>query len=195
MNGVPLLLLLIYSGFTINLVLQCGLGLKGIVEPKEPLDLSYLIKLVILSVSIVLLWFFFCGFLHSLISGIFIYVILFPVCAIVYNGFEYLIFNYILKKELKSDSSINFYGGITAVAVFICINLVNNFIEVIILSFGFTAGIFLLNLIVTEVRKRASLEAVPVFLRGKPLILITMGLLSLVFTTASFLFFRMIGTG
>jgi len=63
------------------------------------------------------------------------------------------------------------------------------------MAFGFTAGIFLVYLIIIEIRRRAALEAVPFFLRGKPLVLIAMGLLSLVFSAASLLFFRMISAG
>jgi len=37
------------------------------------------------------------------------------------------------------------------------------------------------------------LEAVPIFLRGKPLVLISMGMLSLVFSVGALLVFRMIG--
>jgi len=195
MNGIPLLLLFIYSTFTINLVLQCGLGIKGVVESKGSMDLTTLIRASIIFFSIILLWFFFSRVLYSIIPGVFIYIILFPLSAVCYSGFEYLIFKVLLKKDIKEGSIINFPAGITAAAVFICINLANSFIEVVILSFGLTAGIFLINVIIREIRYRAALEAVPVFLRGKPLILIAMGLLSLIFTTGSLLLFRMINAG
>ncbi|MCL2229697.1 MAG: hypothetical protein FWC01_01230 [Treponema sp.] len=195
MEGITVLILLIYSGFTMNLVLQCGLGIKGVVESKGSMDLSALIKSGIIFASIILLWFFFAHILFSLIQGIFIYIILFPLSAACYSGLEYLIFKFIMKKEIKDESIISFPAGVTAASVFICINLANGFLEAVILSFGFTAGIFLVNTIIREIRYRAALEAVPVFLRGKPLILIAMGLLSLVFTTGSLLLFRMISVG
>jgi len=197
MNGIPLLILFIYSGFTINLVLQCGLGIRGIVESKNLFDISALTRIIIIFFTVILLWFLFTSVLYRAIPGIFIYIILFPVSAVIYSGFEYLIFRFVLKKENENDneSMVSFSGGITAVAVFICINLAEHFTEVVILSFGFTAGILLINVIIWEIRRRASLETVPVFMRGRPLILITMGLLSLVFTTASILLFRMISAG
>jgi len=200
MNNVSLLLLFIYSGFTINLLLQCGLGIKGAVEANilqkgeaSPLDKFSLIKSGIIFIAIILLWLFFSKVIYNLIHGIFIYVLLFPVSSLLYNGIEYLIINYIFKKNTDDDKFINFNGGITAVAVFLCINLSNDFSETVVLSFGFTFGIFIVNLIIREIRKRASLEAVPLFLRGKPLVLITMGMLSLVFSSASLLLFGMIG--
>ncbi|MCL2721480.1 MAG: hypothetical protein FWD47_09095 [Treponema sp.] len=188
-------LLLIYSVFTVNIVLQCALGIKGVVESKSSIGIATYIKAGIIFFVIILLWFLFSKIILSLASGIFIYIILFPVSTIVYDVFEYLIFSLLVKKDVKSENIINFPGGITAVAVFICINVTNSILDTIVLSFGFVSGIFLVNSIIREIRRRAALEAVPVFLRGKPLVLVSMGLLSLVFTTASLLLFRMISAG
>jgi electron transport complex protein RnfA len=194
MNGT-FILLLIYSGFTINLILQCALGIKGVVESKGAVNISTLVKAGLIFFSIIFIWFFFSRILNSFFSGILIYILLFPFSVIVYDTLEYLIFNYLIKKDAQNDSIISFPGGITAVSVFICINLARGFLETVILSFGFISGIFLVNLIIREIRRRAALEAVPLFLRGKPLVLIAMGLLSLVFTTVSLLLFRMINAG
>jgi electron transport complex protein RnfA len=112
----------------------------------------------------------------------------------VYNGLEFLVFRYVLKKDSEGDCSLRFPGGITAAALFICLNVANNFFEVAALSFGFASGILLVFLVLCEIRRRAAFEEVPRFLRGKPLILISMGMLSLVFSTVSLIFFRMIGS-
>jgi len=195
MVNIPLLMLFIYSGFTMNIVLQCGLGIKGAVESKSNFNIPAFIKLALIFLSIVLLWLFFSKVLFSIFSGIFVYVILFPISAIVYDGLEFVIFRYIYKNNENTETFISFPDGITAAAVFICINIADNINEALMLSFGFTFGIFLINLIIREIRRRAELEAVPVFLRGKPLVLIAMGLFSLIFTAASLLFFRMISAG
>lgn len=192
MNGAPLVLF-IYSAFTINLVLQCALGIKGVVESKNHFIVSSLVKLGLVFVSVILLWVFFSRIIFSVISGPLLYILIFPVSSMAYSGFEYIIFRYLLKKDAKHESVIDFPDGITAVSVFICVNISRNFFETAVLSFGFSSGIFLVNIIICEIRTRASLEAVPVFLRGKPLILVTMGLLSLVFSTASVLLFKMMG--
>jgi len=194
MRGMQLVLLLICSGFSMNLVLQCGLGIKNAAESKAPLGISSLIKTGIIFFSIVFLWVFFSRIVSSIIPGIFIYVLLFPVSSIFYDAIEYLVFRYLYKKESKDECFVSFPGGITAVSVFICINMAINFFEAVVLSFGFTAGIILVYVIVREVRRRAALEVVPRFLRGKPLVLITMGMLSLVFSIVSILLFRMAGT-
>jgi Na+-translocating ferredoxin:NAD+ oxidoreductase RnfA subunit len=200
MNSIPVLFLLFYSAFTLNLLLQCGLGIKGAVESNPDkkelhgsLDIMALIRSGIIFLAVVLLWIFFSKIIFSLFHGVFIYVLIFPVSFLVYDAIEYLIFRYIIKKDIKSERFINFPGGITAVAVFLCMILANNFIETIVLSFGISSGIFFVKLIIREIRKRAALEAVPVFLRGKPLVLITMAMLSLVFTSVSLLMFGMLG--
>jgi len=195
MGNTPLLLLFIYSGFTMNILLQCGLGIKGTVESKLNLNITTFIKLALIFLSIILIWLFFSKVILLLFSGIFVYVLIFPISAIVYDGLEYLIFRYLYKNNENTETFISFPTGITAVAVFICINTANNINEALMLSFGFTFGIFLVNIIIREIRRGAELETVPVFLRGKPLVLIAMGMLSLIFTAASLLFFRMISAG
>jgi len=193
MMETQLVFLFIFSGFSINLILQCGLGIKGAAESRNPLGASTLVKIGIIFLSIIFLWLFFSKLVYSIIQGVFIYVLLFPVSSIVYDALEYLIFRYLFKKDPKSESFVSFPGGITAVCVFICVNIAGSFLEALVLSFGFTAGMLLVYLVIMEVRRRASLEAVPSFLRGKPLVLITIGLLSLVMSFISILLFRMVG--
>jgi len=202
MIRIPFLLLIIFSVFNMNLLLQCALGLSGAVSSKNNDKILTLIKLSIVFLSVILLWLIFSRIISSIVSWIVIYVLLFPVSYIVYDGLEFLLFRYIIKKDTEDKYSIDkssidecfisFPGGITAVAVFICINIANIFLEVVILSFGFTAGILLVSLIIIEIRKRAALEEVPSFLRGNPLVLISMGMLSLVFSVGSLLLLRMI---
>jgi electron transport complex protein RnfA len=193
MNKVPFLLFVIFSAFTMNLVLHCALGIKGAAESRNPNKITILIKLGIIFTAVILLWVVFSRVISMINTGIFIYVLLFPVSFILYNALEFFVFSYVLKREMENDNSISFPGGITAVAAFICINIANGFIETAALSFGFVAGIFLVLVISVEIRRRAALESVPFFLRGKPLVLVSMGMLALIFSTASLLLFRMIG--
>jgi electron transport complex protein RnfA len=177
-----------------NLILQCALGIKGISEAKKYGNISAFIILGIIFISIILLWLVFSRLFYSMIPGMFIYILLFPVSYIVYEGFEYFIFCYLMKRDPEDERFISFPGGITAAAVFVCVNIANNILETIVLSFGFSLGIYLVYLITREIRKRAYLEKVPSSLRGKPLVLIAMGLLSLVFSVSSLLLLGMIGT-
>ena len=193
MNHVSFVILLILSAFSMNLTIQCALGIKGAVESKTPGHFLNFIKLGIIFFSVILLWAFFFKIIHSILSGLYIYILLFPVSYIVYDALEYLLFNQLLKKKPANECSISFPGGITAAAVFLCINTADNLTQAVVLSFGFALGICLVLIITGEIRKRAALEAVPIFLRGKPLVLISMGMLSLVFSVSALLVFRMLG--
>ena len=191
MIQMPFVFFVIFSAFSMNLVLQCGLGING--GAKTPGIKPVLIRLSIIFSVVIILWSVFTAVKSYIFSGIFIYVLLFPVSFMAYKGLEHLVFHNLLKIE-KNDRILGFSGGITAAALFICMNISGNIIETIALSFGFTAGTLLVFLVLYEIQKRAALEAVPRFLRGKPLVLISMGLLSLVFSKASTLIFRMIGS-
>ena len=200
MNNAPFIIWIIFSAFTMNLVLQCGLGITSDTGKSIKGNRQYtyewkstLIKLGIIFFTVVLLWCIFTGIISSVSSGLFIYVLLFPVSFMVYEGLENLCFSFLYKNKTPSEYTINFPGGITAVALFICVIIADNFTEAVSLSFGFSFGTLLVFIIISEIRKRAELEDVPRFLRGKPLVLISMGLLSLIFTKASLIIFGMIG--
>ncbi|MDR2964634.1 MAG: hypothetical protein LBU88_02545 [Treponema sp.] len=195
MNGMHFILLIIFSAFTMNLTLQCALGIRGIAESRIYNGFSTMVKLGIILFSIILMWILFSKIISTFISGFFIYALLFPVSYIVYDSLEFVVFQQILKKDPKEKCFVSFPGGITAVAVFICLNIAINFLEAILLSFGFTAGILIVYFIIREIGKRAALEAVPRFLRGIPLLIIVMGLLSLIFSFASLMILRMISAG
>jgi Na+-translocating ferredoxin:NAD+ oxidoreductase RnfA subunit len=78
-------------------------------------------------------------------------------------------------------------------ALFLILGLAGGFAEAAMLSFGFSAGAALAVLIVGEIRRRSSMEAVPRCLRGGPLVLVTMGLLSLVCISAAMVFYAVLG--
>jgi electron transport complex protein RnfA len=193
MNSLPLVTFVVFSSLSANLMLQFGMGVSNAVSSKKTSKKLVLIQTGIIFTAVILLWIAFAKIVSSVISGIYVYVLLFPASSLVYDGLESLAFRCLLKKEKEGESPVSFSCGITAVAVFITLAAANGFIEATVLSFGFASGVLLAFLILGEIRQRASLEAVPRFLRGKPLTLISMGLLSLVFSKVSLLFFSMIG--
>jgi len=193
MKGITLILLVIFSAFNMNLALQCAMGIRGASESKNCSRKTTFYHLCVIFFAVIILWIFFKLVSFTLIEGLFIYILIFPVSFMVYEGIQYLSIKYIVKNEIENDSFVCFPGGITAAAVFICINIAHNFLETVMLSFGFTAGIMIVFLIIREIRRRAALEAIPRFLGGNPLILISMGLLSLVLSAASLLVLRVIG--
>jgi electron transport complex protein RnfA len=86
-------------------------------------------------------------------------------------------------------------GALASAALFITLNVAGGFLEAVILALFFSAGIALAVLIINEIRLRSEMEAVPQFLRGSPLILIAMGLLSMIFSSAALMLYRVLGAG
>jgi len=92
----------------------------------------------------------------------------------------------------------NAFSGITGgasigAALFIILGLAGGAARAATLSFGFAAGAAAAVLITGEIRRRSATEAVPQRLRGGPLVLITMGLLSLVFTSVAAVCYSVLG--
>ncbi|MCL1991520.1 MAG: hypothetical protein FWG66_01040 [Spirochaetes bacterium] len=185
--------LVFFSGFSANLLLQCALGIKGVALNEEFRIHTTLVKLGIVFTAAMLLWIVFDFLLFFLPAPLTLYVLVFPVGALAFDGLDFLLYRVVLKKEIAKDSYVDFCGGITAAVLFICLNAANNIIGAFALSLGFASGILLSVMILREIRRRAALEAVPVFLRGNPLLLISMGLLSMVFYAASLMLFRISG--
>jgi hypothetical protein len=84
-------------------------------------------------------------------------------------------------------------GAPLGAALFITLGLAGSFTQAVMLSFGFSAGAALAVLIIGEIRRRSAMEAVPACLRGGPLVLAAMGLLSLVFISVATVFYAVLG--
>jgi electron transport complex protein RnfA len=95
-----------------------------------------------------------------------------------------------LSGGLFSGSSCN---GLALVSLFMTLRLALTPAEALALTFGFSFGALLAALILREINRRSSLEAVPESLRGAPLTLISMGLLSLIFSSVSAILLRVLG--
>jgi len=130
--------------------------------------------------------------------GFSVYFLLFPLSALVCKGLEILIdevFPIILPglgKTKKVFSAFTAYDGLVPISLIITLAVANNFASAFVAALSFTVGNLVAMLILNEIRRRSTLEKVPHFLRGSPLVLISMGLLSLIFTSAAALFFKIL---
>jgi electron transport complex protein RnfA len=190
---VQLAALAVFSSLSLNLILQCGLGVRRITAVQEGDDTIPLPQAGIIFISVLLLWVFFSYILSPLLLGFFEYVLLFPLSALVYYALEFFLYRVLLKKRSQSHRTTAFCDGLTAVSLLLTLHLASGFIDAAVLSFGFAFGILLALFILDEIHRRSGMEAVPRFLRGSPLALIAMGFLSLIFTSAAYMFFRVIG--
>jgi electron transport complex protein RnfA len=84
------------------------------------------------------------------------------------------------------------YDGLVPVSLLITLALADTFAGAAVLALFFALGNLMAIIILNEIRRRSSLEWVPRFLRGSPLILISMGLLSLIFASAAGICFKIL---
>ncbi|AEF83538.1 hypothetical protein TREPR_1750 [Treponema primitia ZAS-2] len=201
--------LAIFSGLSLNLMLQTGLGLSDIIADRNDGKTFSPRQWIILFLTVLILWLFFTFILSAPAFGFLESFLLFPAVAAALTGLE-LLFDYLFspggrrwkqKKsggaggfpDLKFFSSLSSGNGLALGALLLTLRLALSFVEAVVLDLGFTLGCLVSVLILREIRKRSSLEAVPRVLRGSPLILISMGLLSLIFSSISAIFLRVLG--
>lgn len=195
---IPLAALAVFSGLSLNLLLQFALGTAGPAgdfPPRNKRELP-LGQLCILFLSIVVLWAALTYALPSNWRGFSEYFLLFPLSALACKGLELLGERVFTNSKLgafkKMYSANTAYEGLVPVALLLTLAVAADFSGAIVLALFFSLGNLAAILILNEIRRRSTLEWVPAYLRGSPLILISMGLLSLVFGTAAGICFKIL---
>ena len=195
---ITLAMLAVFSSLAMNVILQFGIGLKGTVLNKTISKKKLLAGSAVFFLSVLFLWLIFTFARTILFLGFFEYILLFPVSVLTFSVLEYLKNRFILKNTAKHNDGV-LLGGVSSsaasvcAALFIMLNVAGGILEALVLSLGFTLGIVLAIVIVAEIRRRSEMEAVPRWLRGGPLVLISMGLLSLVFSSGAIMLFEVLG--
>lgn len=192
--------LAVFSGLSLNLILQFALGTAGSagdfpprVKREVPLG-----QICILFISVVILWVVFSYVLPPNWRGFSEYFLFFPLSALVCKGLELFRERVVPKMNSKFGgirkvySANTAYEGLIPAALLITFSVAVDFRGAVILAFFFSLGSLAAMLILNEIRRRSTLEWVPVYLRGSPLVLISMGLLSLIFGTAAGICFKIL---
>jgi electron transport complex protein RnfA len=183
--------LAVFAGLSVNLVIHLGLGLGDIGSVQRRLRRFVWFQWVILFIAILSLWFFFTYIVAPLSLGFLNYLLFFPLSALVCMGLEACALRFLSKEEKPPMfSPASAYNGLAMTALFLTMRLAGSPLEAAVLSLAFTAGALLAALILSEINRRASIERVPRFLRGAPLMLISAGLLSLIFSSAAAFFLK-----
>jgi electron transport complex protein RnfA len=190
-----LVMLAVFSGLSMNLILQFGLGLNGIAFERSICKEALLAGSGVLFAAVMLLWPVFSLTRSFLPLGLLEYTMLFPASLLVFSGLECLTNRFIMKRNQGEPllSSTLTGGMLASAALFITLNNAGNPGEALVLVLGFSCSAALVYVIVGEIRRRSEMEAVPRWLRGGPLALIAMGLLSLVFSSGALMLFQVLG--
>jgi electron transport complex protein RnfA len=191
--------LAVFSGVSLNLLIQMGIGVRDFNrEPHRPFRFV-LFQWLSLFVSTIALW-----SLFTLLPSDFLeYVLLFPLTATLGRLWEF-IFCRMFPRENDAEerkkaynkrlfSVISVHNGLVICALLITQRLAGSFYEVLALTVGFSLGFLGALYILRAIRGRFSGGIVHPLLRGTPLLLITMGLLALIFSSLSAIFLRLAG--
>ena len=190
--------LAVFSGLSLNLLLQLALGMVGIardVLPKgETRRKLPLFQLGILFAAVLFLWVFFTYIVPPFWRGFSEYFLFFPLSAFICMGLEALKERMFPKagSMKKVFPALTAYDGLVPAAFILTYALAGNFAGAVVLALFFVLGSLAAMLILNEIRRRSTLEWVPKYLRGSPLIFISMGLLSLIFGTVAGICFKIL---
>jgi electron transport complex protein RnfA len=191
----------VFAALSCNLVLHFGLGIRALAAEKEDegtggaLYTTYLLEGALIFVSVLLLWLVFTYVLGPLRLGFFRFILIFPLSAPLCAALETLLKRLFPQGWGRSSvfRTSSACEGLVPAALFLTLLTAANVLEAAVLAFCFVLGILFPALVLAEIRRRAGFEAIPRFLRGSPLALITLGLMSLVFASVAALFFRALG--
>jgi electron transport complex protein RnfA len=191
----------VFAALACNLVLHFGLGIRALAVEKEggktgrAFYISRFLEGGVIFLSVLVLWIVFIYLLGPLGLGFFRFILIFPLSAPVCAGFEILLKRFLPQSWGWSPvfRTISACDGLIPTALFLSLHTATNVLEAAVLAFSFVLGILLPMFVLEEIRRRAGFEAVPRFLRGSPLALITLGIMSLVFASVAALFFSALG--
>ena len=189
---IPMAALAIFSGISLNLILSFALGVAGAAGDavsKKPIPF---LQLGIMFISNIFLWIIFAVIMPPWWSGFGEYFLFFPFSALACMGLEHIGVRVLPKLGNRVFKAATGYDGLVAVSLLIILTLAGNFLQAFVLSLFFVLGNLAAMLILNEIRRRSTLEKVPVFLRGSPLLLISMGLLSLITGASAVICFRIL---
>jgi len=201
-----LLGLAVFSGLSLNLLLQFALGTVAVIREADNTEETNrelpFVQLGILFFSVVFLWVIFRLALPDFVRGFSEIFLYFPFSAMVCAGFEFLFdklfprffplsFSKFIGKK-KVFSAVTAYEGLVPASLMITSITAGSILDALIMALFFTLGNLMAMLIINEIRRRSTLEWIPRYLRGSPLILVTMGLLSLVFAAAAGICFNIL---
>ena len=195
---ISLAALAVFSGLSLNLLLQFALGTAGAAsdtpsagENKKQLPLF---QFGVMFLSVLFLWVFFMHVLSPFWRGFSEYFLFFPLSALACMGFERLGERIAPKTvgKKKVFSALTAYDGLVLASLVITIALGGNFVDAAVLSLFFVLGNLVAMIILNEIRRKSALEWVPRYIRGSPLILISMGLLSLISAAVAGILFKML---
>jgi electron transport complex protein RnfA len=187
MNNI--IILAVFSIFSFNLVLKFGLGAKEIYESSGDNIAVSLFHWLIMFITVFFSWLIFTFILSPLSLGFLEYFLLFPLTAFLSFGMESLLFllipGGITKKRVFYVYSS--YSGLILTALILTLRFADTAADAVVLAFCFSFGAFFVKTLLLMIRLRGKNEKISVFFQRQPLLLVSMALLSLVFSSIAYI--------
>jgi electron transport complex protein RnfA len=189
----------ICASLAMNLLVQFGLGLGILTEERTDGggDSSGLQSLIFF-ISLFFLWLLFTYILSPLGPDFYWYLLLYPLSAALIRGLEALgswgRVKSLLSRRRGGSSRVllpRIWVEFLVLGLLVALHLALSPLEALLLALCFSLGLGFSLAVLREISRRSRFEAVPPFLRGSPLALISLGLLSLIFSFASIMFFNL----
>jgi Na+-translocating ferredoxin:NAD+ oxidoreductase RnfA subunit len=183
------IVLAVFSGFSFNLVLRFGLGVKEIFENRKHPVAGSLFQWLIMFTTVFASWLIFTFILAPLTLGFFEYFLLFPLTVFLTVSLEKLLFM-LFPGDLaqnKGFSAYSAYSGLALTALILTLRLADTTSDALILSFGFSSGVFFSIVLLRMIKIRTKNEKILPLFAGQPLMLTSMALLSLVFSSIAYI--------
>jgi electron transport complex protein RnfA len=193
---ITLTSLALFSGFSLNLMIQLGMGIQDFGADPERSTPFLLVQWAALFISVLVLWCLFSYVFSPLSLGFFEYFLLFPLIVAAGKGLEGVLNRFFPTdaSNTRIFSAIIAYNGFTLTSLVITLRLASSIAQAAAMALGFSLGTLLAIFVLRAIHNRSVIERVPRILRGIPLMLISMGLLALIFSSLSAIFLHLIGT-
>ena len=189
---MALLALVFFAALSLNLILNFAVGVREVTQRKQIPALHLAYPWLILFVSTLLLWVFFAR-IFAFSRGILDFLLILPLSVLASSVLEKLFYRFVVPPPEGMSALFTVgssYSELTAVSVLLTLHFAVSFADALLLSLSFAVGGFAVFLIIKEIQKRSSIEIIPYGLRGTPILLISMGILSLVFSAVSVLLLK-----
>jgi electron transport complex protein RnfA len=179
--------LAVFSGLSLNLLIHLGIGIRDFnQEPNRPFRFT-LFQWFALFASIMVLWCLFTYIFTPLSLGFFEYFLFFPLIATLGKFWKFLFVRLFPREDSEERlfSIFSVHNGLVTSALLITIRLAGSLSGALALALGFSLGFLAAVFILRAILDRFSGEIIPSPLRGVPLLLISLGLLALIFSSLS----------
>jgi electron transport complex protein RnfA len=183
------IVLAVFSVFSFNLVLKLGLGVREIFENRNEGAASCLPQWSVMFVTTFLLWLIFTFILSPLSLGFFEYFLLFPLTVFLALKLESLLSLLTSGRFEKNRAFFAYssYGGLIVAALILTLRFADTVVDALILSFCLPFGAFLTKILLRMIRFRSKTENIFTVFKGQPFLLVSMALLSLVFSSIAYI--------